>query len=312
MEPRKGEERVAVLIPCYNNAPFLRAAIESVLAQTHPVHEIVVVDDGSTDDSAAIASSYPQVRVIRQANQGVAAARNRALQEARAEFLVFHDADDRLLPAAIEIGLRALADRPECGFVYGFSRPIRADGSPLPSRMPEPVTGACYATLLAGSALVPPSSALFRRSAVESAVGFRLATCPTDDYDFYLRIAQTFAIYCHNEVVVEYRRHTSNLSNKSAAQMRSVLATLEAQRPFVAGNRELEAALRRGRHHWSRIFGPGTAFEVLHWLKKADLREAARTLALVLRHDPRSLAVVARFRLELLLGRNPSGSGSGR
>src|SRR5215212_9690625 len=91
---------VSVVIPCYNQAHFLSEAIESVLAQTHPNFEIIVVDDGSTDNTSEVAARYPGVRHIRQDNQGLAAARNTGLRESKGTCLVFLDADDRLLPNA--------------------------------------------------------------------------------------------------------------------------------------------------------------------------------------------------------------------
>lgn len=86
---------VSVVIPCYNGATFLRETLDSVLAQTYPVMEVLVIDDGSTDDSATIAESYgPPIRVIRQPNQGESVARNRGIDEARGDWIAFLDADD--------------------------------------------------------------------------------------------------------------------------------------------------------------------------------------------------------------------------
>src|SRR4051812_16000050 len=115
----KGSELVTVVIPCYNQARFLGEAIESVLRQTHRAREVVVVDDGSTDGTAAVAARYPDVQLIRQPNRGLAAARNRGLAESRGAYLVFLDADDRLLPRALEVGLRCLMDHPLVAFAYG-------------------------------------------------------------------------------------------------------------------------------------------------------------------------------------------------
>src|SRR5262249_33255039 len=97
---------VSVVIPCYNQARFLGQAIESVKAQTHPFVEIVVVDDGSTDDTVAVASRYRSVRCVTQHNQGQGAARNKGLTYVSGGYVVFLDSDDRLLPPALETGLR--------------------------------------------------------------------------------------------------------------------------------------------------------------------------------------------------------------
>src|SRR5437867_2391143 len=94
---------VSVVIPCYNNAPFLRDAIQSVLSQTYERTEFIVVDDGSSDDTSDVASSDPGIRLIRQQNQGVSAARNAGLRQSRGDYVVFLDADDRLLPGAVDV-----------------------------------------------------------------------------------------------------------------------------------------------------------------------------------------------------------------
>src|ERR687894_2072239 len=98
---------VTVVIPCYNQAHFLGEAIESVLSQTYPHFEIVVVDDGSTDNTSEVASGYPpdKVRLIRQENKGLSAARNAGLGRSGGEYVVFLDSDDRLLAEALEVGV---------------------------------------------------------------------------------------------------------------------------------------------------------------------------------------------------------------
>src|SRR5919112_4207473 len=128
---------VSVIIPCYNQARFLGEAIESVLSQTYPHFEVVGVDDGSTDNTSEVASRYPGVRCIRQENRGLAEARNAGIRHSRGSHLVFLDADDRLLPGALEAGLRHLKEHPECAFVSGWWKIIAADGSPLPTP-PQP------------------------------------------------------------------------------------------------------------------------------------------------------------------------------
>src|SRR5215212_207946 len=118
---------VSVVIPCYNQAHFLGEAIESVLAQNHLRFEIVVVDDGSTDDTAEVAACYPGVRCVRQDNRGLSAARNNGLRHSEGEYVVFLDADDRLLPEALETGLKCFEAHPECAYVYGHFRVIARD-----------------------------------------------------------------------------------------------------------------------------------------------------------------------------------------
>src|SRR5690348_130160 len=120
--PHENATLVSVVITTYNHARFLGEAIESVLAQTVPPFEVIVVDDGSTDDPAAVVRRYPQLRLIRQRNQGLAAARNTGWRASGGSYLVFLDADDRLLPNALAANLRRLAEWPECAFAYGAYR----------------------------------------------------------------------------------------------------------------------------------------------------------------------------------------------
>jgi glycosyltransferase involved in cell wall biosynthesis len=111
---------VTVIIGVYNGERYLPEAIESVLAQTHRNLELIVVDDGSTDRSGQIAASYGEpVRCIRQENGGMAAARNRAVPEARGEYLSFLDADDRFPPDKLRSQLAVFAADPELDVVYG-------------------------------------------------------------------------------------------------------------------------------------------------------------------------------------------------
>src|ERR671914_179204 len=101
-----GAALVSVVIPCYNQAHFLGEAIESVLAQNYPHFEVVVIDDGSTDNTSEVASRYPGVRCIRQENQGLAGARNTGIRHSSGSYLVFLDSDDRLLPDALDTDLK--------------------------------------------------------------------------------------------------------------------------------------------------------------------------------------------------------------
>jgi glycosyltransferase involved in cell wall biosynthesis len=129
---------VSVIIPCYNHARYLGQAIESVLDQSYPRVEIIVVDDGSTDHTTQVAARYSGVHYVRQENQGLSAARNTGLRQSRGDFPVFLDADDLLLPGALEAGLNCLKTQPEAAFVSGHYRYIQEDGSFL-SQYPQEV-----------------------------------------------------------------------------------------------------------------------------------------------------------------------------
>ena len=292
--------RVCVILPVYNGARYLAEAIESVLAQTWSDRSIVVVDDGSTDESAEIASGFPEVRVIRQANAGVSAARNRALRETRSEYVVFLDSDDRLLPQALLVGVSLLDASPELGFVFGFNELIDASGQRF-GRSREPLAKADFLTLLAGEGLVPPASAVFRRSALERVGGFDTRLRIAEDHELYLRIALEFPIHCHNQVVVQYRTHGANVSTQSAAlTLDGVLTAMKLRQPAIRGNREREAAYRAGRRHWIGLFGPGLSYDFVRNAKAGQLRLAAKSLVMLLALYPRGIASYAMDHLRRL------------
>lgn len=110
--------RVSVLIPCYNAGQYLGAALDSVLAQTYPDYEIIVVDDGSEDNTPAVAASYGGVRYVYKPHSGVSAARNLAIANARGEFVAFLDADDLWTPDKLEKQVAYLDSHPDCQLVF--------------------------------------------------------------------------------------------------------------------------------------------------------------------------------------------------
>jgi glycosyltransferase involved in cell wall biosynthesis len=164
------EPSVGVAIPVYNGERYLEAAVRSVLAQTHPVDDVIVIDDGSDDASGDIARQIgPPVRVMRRSHAGPGAARSLALSLVRGEFIMPFDADDLLTPSSIEVRMRVLRDRSEVDIVYGHVRTFRelADGRPLPLDDPHPAH--------------VPSAMLIRRAAYQRvgpfAPGLRVAEC---------------------------------------------------------------------------------------------------------------------------------------
>ncbi|MBC7895526.1 MAG: glycosyltransferase family 2 protein, partial [Cytophagaceae bacterium] len=139
---------VSIVIPCFNHARFVGEAIDSALHQAQASVEVVVVDDGSTDDSAAVAATRHGVRVIRQVNRGLSAARNVGLAAASGEYVVFLDADDRLLPHAVAAGLQALSTNASAAFAFGAYRFIDEAGHPTSIPTPAVWWGSPFEAML--------------------------------------------------------------------------------------------------------------------------------------------------------------------
>jgi glycosyltransferase involved in cell wall biosynthesis len=183
---RARDPLVSVIVPCYNGAAFLEETLRSALAQSYAEVEVVVVDDGSTDSSPEIARRFP-VRYIRQPNRGLCEARNVGIRESKGDYLVFLDADDRLKPGAIEAGLRALAQRPDCAMTVGDHMFITADGGYLASSTKECSTHSHYEALLKSNFIEMIASVLFRRSIFDEVGGFDATLRVAEDYELYLR-----------------------------------------------------------------------------------------------------------------------------
>ena len=244
-----------MVIPCYRQAHFLPDALASVLAQTHPAHEIIVVDDGSPDDVSAVVRGFPGVRCLTQENRGLSGARNAGLAWCSGELVVFLDADDRLLPAALAIGREAFAEHPGAAFVWGFNRPIDGAGRVLgPISNPWPVGETTYADLLVRNVVGPPVDVMFRRSAIVEQGGFSSVANAAEDYAAYLGLAREHPASCHGRLVAEYRYHDAKMSSDRQRMLDGVLAALDTQKAHVRGDPELLRAWRRGRRHARHLY----------------------------------------------------------
>ena len=245
---------VSVVVPCFNQARFLGDAIESALSQTHERVEVVVVDDGSTDGTAGVAAAYPDVRLVRQANAGLAAARNAGLAASGGAYVAFLDADDRLRPEAVAAGLACFAAHPESTFVSGDHVRTDAEGREIPKPGAGDVGPDPYLSLLRGNYVGMHAAVLYRRGPLVAAGGFDEALAVAEDYDLYLRLARDGAAGRHGAVVAEYRIHGANMSADSALMLRGVLAVLDKQEPWVRGDAERERALGDGRRIWTDYY----------------------------------------------------------
>jgi glycosyltransferase involved in cell wall biosynthesis len=225
---------ISVVIPSYNHAHFLGDAIRSVLAQEYPRVEIVVVNDGSTDNTRETVAPFAGVQYVEQVNRGLASARNAGLAVCCGEFVIFLDADDRLLPGALETGMRQLSARPDAAFAAGFSRFISREGLPQPTDQPaRPADEHRYVTLLRRNRVRNPATVMFRREIVERVGGFSSEVDATADYDIYLRISRTHSVIFHEQVVAEYRKHGQNMSENAALMLRQLLRVMRRQRPHL-------------------------------------------------------------------------------
>jgi hypothetical protein len=235
---------VSVIVPCLNGERYVGDAIRSALAQTHPRVEVLVVDNGSTDASPAIARAFGgAVRVFVEPRRGLPIARNRALGESRGEFVQLLDCDDLLHPDKLSRHVALLGERPDAGVVYGGARFF--ENSPTgPESVPADfVLGARdYPTALLARNLLPPVAALFRRNVARAIGGFDPALPAGEDWDFWLRAAWAgFGFHFDPAELCYYRRHPGQMTQTGPLMARGVRLVLDKIEDRLRG-RELTPA----------------------------------------------------------------------
>ena len=276
---------VSVIIPVYNGRDYIGEAIDSAALQTYRNLEIIVVDDGSSDGTLDIlrerAAKDQRIRVISQANGGVAKARNTAIAAARGEFIAPLDADDLWLPGKIQSQMRAmLSAGDDCGFVYTWWAWIDEAGIVLDRSPRWKIEGHKLEVLIlinfTGNASVP----LFRKHCLVEAGGYneKLAAAKSggcEDWEVVLRVAAKYRIAVVQDVMLGYRRRPGSMSSAYDTMWRSqqmVMAGLRELRP------DLKPAIFRGCDNQFCMYLAGLAFwsgnlkQAIGWGLRAGLR----------------------------------------
>jgi glycosyltransferase involved in cell wall biosynthesis len=216
-----GKELISVVIPNYNHAHFLGDAIRSALAQTYTAVEIIVVDDGSTDDSRALVESFgARVRYLWQANRGLSGARNTGIMAAQGEYIALLDADDFWEPNYLATVHALLAVDPTLGAVYTGQQFVNSQGEAL--SQPSVATvgrDQLYDRLLDGE-FFAPSAVLVRRSCFTTVGLFDESLRASEDWDMWLRVAHAYPFAGIAQPLLNYRVHGNNMSADPAYMLR--------------------------------------------------------------------------------------------
>lgn len=212
---------VSVIIPVFNGERFLREAVQSVLDQGHSPVEIIVVDDGSTDDTATVARRLPDtVSYLHQTNQGPAAARNRGIEHAQGKLLAFADADDLWPANKLELQLPYLLQDAKIDIVLGLIQQLR---------LSETVNGETHAEEFAEPAFsVNLGSAIIRKSVFERVGLFDETMRYSEDVDWFMRAREAGAeIKTIDAVTLLYRQHEQNMTRGKSTSELNVLKALK-------------------------------------------------------------------------------------
>ena len=292
---------ISVVIPCYNQARFLGEAIESVRRQQNVDFEVLVVDDGSTDDASCVARRYTDVRLIRQPRMKLSGARNTGLRHARGRYIVFLDADDRLLPGALAAGLDSLRSRPECAYTVGRFRIIGVDGLPTADvgRGEDPAD--LYIALLQHNYIEMIATVMYHRRVFDAVGGFNLALRACEDYDLHLRVARSFPGCHHGALVAEYRRHDANMTGDPVLMLKSSLQVLRSQQHSLRTPAEY-AAYNQGLRFWAEYYGELLARRARESITRGGSRlGGCKDLVLLLWLAPRTARAILGRRVSRLL-----------
>jgi glycosyltransferase involved in cell wall biosynthesis len=277
---------VSVIIPAYRAAATIAEAIDSVMGQTHDRFELIVVDDGSDDDTGGIVAAYgSRVELVRQANAGVSRARNAGLARARGRYVAFLDADDVWRPRKLELQTELLDSLPHAGLCFTALDRIDEHGHLVETtralRHPDFVAASLLHSVVINS---PSSSVLARTALVRSIGGFDARFSQCADWDISIRLALRASVEPLDEPLTCYRVATGSMSSDISLLERDTFAVLDAFYESPYGARYRDIRRRAYANQWRIVSGS--------YLHAGHRRDAMRCLANAVRWH-RSAAVYA-------------------
>ena len=284
---------ISVLIPTYNYARYLPQAIDSVLAQTYAPLEVLVVDDGSTDDTPQVLAAYGnRIRAIRQDNQGVAAARNTGVAAARGEYVALLDSDDLWLPRKLELQIARFESDPSLGFVHCGAETF--DGDRTLGVLVDGMEGWVREAILRLDRVVipvPGSGTVLPKRVIEEVGGFDVRLPPSDDWDLCYRIAARYPIGFVPVVLVRYRLHGGGIHMNIPKMENAMLLSLG--KAFASPDPVVQALRRHSYGRLHRILA-GCYF------RQHKLGDFARHMMKSLRYDPTNFRYFAAYPLRVI------------
>lgn len=227
------EAIVSILVPVYNGDQYISEAIESALAQTYQNFELLIVNDGSTDNSKSIIMNYlgdSRIRYFEQQNAGVAATRNLAIKHAKGKYIGFLDQDDCWLPDKLSTQVQFLETHQEFAFIHSRQGYIQADGtliSHYPKDWVADLHGECFVELFKRNRIAV-LTVLLRKNVIDEIGYFNETVSRVDDYELWLRICSKYPIGFQDKKLALYRCHETNASHDYVKMEQAELSALES------------------------------------------------------------------------------------
>lgn len=295
------DDRVSIVIPVYNHARYVGAAIESALAQRHPPHEVIVVDDGSTDETPHVIASFGRsVRAIRQENRGLSAARNTGIAAATGGWIALLDADDLYEPEFLDDLLRLARCHPRAAALYSGYRFVDAANHPLPqtgTRTEPPET--LFGALLQGNFLVP-ECLLVRRDCYAQLGPFDEGLQACEDWDMWLRLAAAFPVVGTTTILTRHRILPGSMSSDPQRMLANRFAVLHKH--FGSAEMDFDAMV----WHQRQAYGRASLATAIEYLQQRQPDGALPHLRAAFAAAP-ELMVAADVCYELACGTQPKG-----
>lgn len=240
-------DHISVVITCYNHGKYLAEAIRSIDRQQNVNVEIVVVDDGSTDNTKIVAQSFPHVKYVYQENQGLSAARNTGIKNSTGAYLVFLDADDWLLDGALATNLHFLKEDHHFAFVSGTYQYSFEKTNQVYDIIRE-VNSNHYQEFLRCNYIGMHGAVMYRRWAFDF-YQFDTTLKASEDYDMFLNLARKFPVFHHTKPMAAYRIHGNNMSGNIPMMLDYTLKVVKRQLPYLRNEQEKEV-IKKGIRGW--------------------------------------------------------------
>jgi glycosyltransferase involved in cell wall biosynthesis len=305
------EPLVSVVIPAYNQSQFLGEAIESALSQTLERVEVIVVDDGSTDDTQRVAGSFAgRVTYIRQSNQGLAGARNTGITAARGGLIQLLDSDDALYPTAVEASWQAAQSNPDAGVFMASWDETDAAGGVIGHVEAPAIARDAFHALFDPMLVGPPCRYLVRRAELVRAGLFDRSLRACEDWDMWLRLAAGGVRFVAvPQARVRYRNHPASMSKDPRLMWRSGLRVLDRAVDAHGSCARCREAKRRGKNTWREWCYVSILAPKLH---SQPFPRAAAGALLALAHDPKLTRLLIGSLRRRSSGRPPTGEAHGQ
>jgi glycosyltransferase involved in cell wall biosynthesis len=242
---------VSVVIPCYRQARYLGSAIESALNQNYPTVEIIVVNDGSDDNTEEVAKRFNSVIYVNQENQGLSGARNTGIDHSSGRYFIFLDADDVLVEDAIITQIAIMQANPGIAFVSGGHYKSDSNLGNLVEEKQD-VPNSHFQQLLQGNYIGMHAAVMYDRFVFDQ-FRFDAKLKAVEDYDLYLSVAAKYPVLHHTRPIAIYRKHGENMSDNIPMMLEVVLSVLR-RHGNGCSNLQEKQAYKLGRKIWVNYY----------------------------------------------------------